>query len=151
LVLQGQTLGELGSSLITFGNTLVSIWKTQASKIDARGPQADMVKTIENCWFSYVFEGWGVYSGGLDGAWLSFWGTGWLKGGWLECWLVVAGVGWEGCREAGWPRGPPEPRDPGQARVSRHFGGPEPTQLSRRNPLINSGPGTRHQRLVTSD
>jgi hypothetical protein len=71
---------------------------TGASKIDAAGDQADIAKTIENCWFSMLFEGWGVDSGGLDGTWLSFWGGGWLKGGWLEGWLVVAGAGWD----AGW-------------------------------------------------
>ena len=69
----------------------------QASKIDAAGDQADIAKTIENYWFSMVFEGWGVDSGGLEGSWLSFWGTGWLKGGWLEGCLVVA----EGGLDAG--------------------------------------------------
>jgi hypothetical protein len=59
--------------------------------------------------------------------------------GWLKGLLVVAGVGWDAGWRVGWTRGPPEPRDPCPARVTRHFGGPEPTQLSRRNPLINSG------------
>ena len=97
--------------------------------------------------FSYVFEGWGVYSGGLDGAWLSFWGTGWLKGDWLLGWLVVAGVGCGGCWEAGWPQGLPEPRQVLRMKLSRSLWGPEPTQLSRRNPLIHSGLETRHQTL----
>ena len=38
-------------------------------------------------------------AGGLEGSWLSFWCTEWLKGGWLEGWLVVAGRlagGWGG-------------------------------------------------------
>ena len=90
-----------------------------------------------------VFHGWGIDSGGLEGSWLSFWSTGWLKGGWLEGWLVVAGGGWDAGWGVRWPRGPPEPREAGPGRVTRHFGGPEPTQLSRRNPLINSG----HQKL----
>jgi hypothetical protein len=57
-VLQGQTLGELGSSLITFGGTLVSIWLIRAPKLDAAGDQAGMEKTIENDWFSWFFEVW---------------------------------------------------------------------------------------------
>jgi hypothetical protein len=66
---------------------------TRASKIDVAGKQADIAKTIENGWFSMVFGGWGIDSGCLEGSWLSFWGTGWLKGGWLNGWLVVAGGG----------------------------------------------------------
>ena len=57
----------------------------------------------------------------------------------------------EGWLGGGVATGTLEPRQAGLGRVTRHFGGPEPTQLSRRNPLINSGLGTRHQRLVTSD
>jgi pantothenate kinase-related protein Tda10 len=57
---------------------------TWASKIDAAGDRADIAETIENHWFSMVFEGWGVDSGGLEGSWLSFWGDGWLNGGWLR-------------------------------------------------------------------
>jgi hypothetical protein len=66
---------------------------TRASKTDAAGDQADIAKTIENCWFSKLFVGWGLDPGGLQGSWLSFWGTVWVKGGWLEVWLVVAGAG----------------------------------------------------------
>ena len=66
--------------------------------MDAAGDQADIARTIENLWFSIVFEGWGIDSGGLDVSWLSFWGTGWLKGGWLEGWVVVA---WAAGRVAG--------------------------------------------------
>ena len=65
-----------------------------------------MEKTIENCWFSMVFGGLGVDSGCLEGSWLSFWGTGWLKGGWLEGCLVLAGGGLDAGWGVGWPRGP---------------------------------------------
>ena len=54
-MLQGQTLGELGSSLVTFGGTLVSILLIREPKLDAAGDQAGMEKTIENDWFSMVF------------------------------------------------------------------------------------------------
>ena len=64
---------------------------TRASKAYAAGDEADMAKTIENYWFSIVFKGWGGDAGGLEGSWLSFWGTEWVKGGWLEGWLMVAG------------------------------------------------------------
>jgi hypothetical protein len=55
---------------------------TWASKIDAAGDQADIAETIENNWFSMVFEGLGVDPGGLEGSWLSFLGGGWLNDGW---------------------------------------------------------------------
>jgi hypothetical protein len=78
---------------------------TGASKLDAAGDQADIAKTIENCWFPMVFGGWGIDSGSSDGSWLSFWSTGWLKGGWLNGLLVVAGVGWDAGWGVGWPQG----------------------------------------------
>ena len=74
------------------------IW---ASKLDAAGDEADIAKTIENCWFSMVFGGWGIDSGGLEGSWLTFWGGGWLKG----C-LVLPGCGLDAGLGVGWPRGP---------------------------------------------
>ena len=67
-------------------------------------------------------------------SWEHGWERGWERGwDWLGGWLVV-----------GWPWGSPEPRDPGQGKVMRLFGEPEPTHLSRRNPLIHSGLKTRH-------
>ena len=71
----------------------------------------------------------------MEELWIGFWHTGWQKAGWLEGWLVVVGTGWEaGC--GGWvAKGTLEPRDPGQGVVNDLFGGPEPTHLSRRNPL----------------
>ena len=98
--------------------------------MDADGNRADIAKTIENCWFSIVFEGRGLDSGGLEGSWLRFWTTGWLKGGWLEGWLVVAGVDVDAGWEAGWPQGLLEPREPPQGVVCRASGAPEPTHLS---------------------
>ena len=93
-MLQGQTLGELGSSLITFGGTLGSIRRTGAPKVDAAGDQADIAKTYENLWFFNVLEVWGVIleacrssglvSGTLNGRRLAGWGAGW-------CWLRLAG------------------------------------------------------------
>ena len=68
---------------------------TWACKIDGAGDQADMLKTIENYWFSMIFEGWGVLLEAWRAlGWLGFWGTEWLKGGWLEGWLVMTGVAW---------------------------------------------------------
>ena len=92
---------------------------TWASKIDAAGDQADMAKTIENCWFSVFFEGWAGDSGGLKCSWLSFWGTDWLKGGWLKGCLVVAGVGLDAGWGVGWPRGLLALWGPCQVRLSR--------------------------------
>jgi hypothetical protein len=81
-VLQGQTLGELGGSLIIFGVTLVSIWRTRASKIDAAGDQADIAKTYENHRFSMVFEVWGVILEAWRSSEFGFWHTGcrWMAG-----------------------------------------------------------------------
>jgi hypothetical protein len=75
----------------------------QASKMDAGGTQADMVKTIENYWFSEVFEGWGLFLEAWKCSGLNFWHPGWQMDGWLEGWLVVAGMlagGWAGRRDS---------------------------------------------------
>ena len=69
-----------------------------------------------------------------------------------EGWLVGELIGGRWGLLGGWLGGGVatvtlEPRDQGLVRVMRLFGGPEPTQLSRRNPLIHSGLETRHQRL----
>ena len=41
---------------------------TRTSEVDAAGDQADMAETYENYWFSMVFEGWEIDSGGLEGS-----------------------------------------------------------------------------------
>ena len=76
----------------------------------------------------------------------------WMVEGWLAGGLSGGGKGWLGC----WLRGSMatgtfETRNQGQVRLSGLFWGAEPTQLSRRNPLIHSGLETRHQTPVTRD
>jgi hypothetical protein len=66
---------------------------TWASKIHAAGDQADIAETIENCWFSVLFEGGGLILEASRISELSCWHTGWQKAGWLQGWLVVAGSG----------------------------------------------------------
>ena len=71
----------------------------------------------------------------------------WMAQGWLAERLAGGGRGWLGCvLGGGLAAGTLEPRQAGSGRLSRSFGRPEPTQLSRRNPFINSGyqtPDTR--------
>jgi hypothetical protein len=73
LVLPGSILGDVGSSVGPFGCHLVSFWVPQAVKIQTVEDQADIGKTYENHWFSFIFEGWlagrlaGWLAGGLAG------------------------------------------------------------------------------------
>ena len=90
-----------------------------ASKMDAAGDHADIAKTYENRWFSMVLAGWRVIWEAWRRSWLSCWRTGWQLAGWLKGWLGVAGASWE----AGWPKGPQEPRTWGRGKVNGLFGG----------------------------
>ena len=84
----------------------------QVTRLTLRKP----LKTVGFQWFLKVG---GDDSGGLEGSWLSFWGTEWLKGGWLEGCLVVAGVGLDAGWGVGWPRGLLDLWGPCQVRLSR--------------------------------
>ncbi len=62
--------------------------------MDAAGNQADIAKTIENCWFSMFFEVGELILEAFSISGLSFWYTGWQKAGILDAGLVVAAACW---------------------------------------------------------
>ena len=90
LVVEGRTLDEVGSSLITFGVAFVAIWMTWASNIDAAGDQADTAKSYETIGFA-GFGSVGGESGGLEELWIGLLGV-WMP---FVC-LARRLAGWAG-------------------------------------------------------